>query len=84
MYVHVQSFNYLNSKYACAFYKFKGGSIEVQERERESKVMNCSIDDYAKIEKIGEGTYGVVYKVSFTTHWSQIFLRPDTKQPVNS
>lgn len=23
----------------------------------------ASIDDYVKVEKIGEGTYGVVYKV---------------------
>lgn len=50
-------------KYACAFYKFKSGR-KLRERERVRGRMNSSIDDYTKIEKIGEGTYGVVYKVS--------------------
>ena len=38
----------------------------MEKRVTESTIM--SVDDYTKLEKIGEGTYGVVYKVtsSFT------------------
>ena len=33
-----------------------------------------SIDDYTKIEKIGEGTYGVVYKVSLHPWYIEQYL----------
>ena len=29
----------------------------------------ATIDDYTKLEKIGEGTYGVVYKVNYTSNF---------------
>ena len=29
----------------------------------------ATIDDYTKLEKIGEGTYGVVYKVNYMANF---------------
>jgi serine/threonine protein kinase len=47
--------------------------MEVQQRQiptavngqQNGIIQSYNLSDYVKIEKIGEGTYGVVYKVKF-------------------